>query len=121
MSFGLRIAAETFQRFIDVFRDMDFLFAYLHDILVSSKSLEEHKQHLRAVFERFQEHGLLINPAKCVFGAQEVTFLGYKVSSEGSRPLNDKSYGPTRVLTAPDSSPTTQVPRNNQLPPTFPT
>ena len=53
-------------------------------------SLEEHKQHLRALLERFQEHGILINLAKCVFGAQEVTFLGYNASSEGSRPLNGR-------------------------------
>ena len=104
MSFGLKNAAQAFQRFMDeVLRDMDYCFVYLDDILVSSKSLEEHKLHLRALFERFQEHGILINLAKCVFGAQEVTFLGYKVSSEGSRPLNDRvtdlqAYSPPQIV-----------------------
>ena len=32
----------------------------------------------------------LLNPAKCVFGATEVTFLGYTVSAEGTRPLEEK-------------------------------
>jgi cleavage and polyadenylation specificity factor subunit 1 len=35
-------------------------------------------------------YGILINPAKCVFTASEVTFLGYRVSSEGSRPLENR-------------------------------
>jgi hypothetical protein len=43
--------------------------------------------HLQALFDRLQTYGILINPAKCVFRASEVTFLGYKVSTEGSRPL----------------------------------
>ena len=54
MSFGLRNAAQTVQRFMDeVLRLTNFCLAYLDDIFVSSKSLEEHKQHLRALFERF--------------------------------------------------------------------
>jgi hypothetical protein len=81
MSFGLRNAAQTFQRFMDdTLRGLDFCFANLDDILVFSRSLEEHKRHL-------QTYGIIINPTRCVFRASEVTFLGYKVSAEGSRPL----------------------------------
>jgi hypothetical protein len=88
MSFGLRNAAQTFQRFIDgILRGLDFYFAYIDDILVFSRSHEDHERHLRAIFGRLQMYGILINPAKCVFRASEVTFLGYKMSSEGSRPL----------------------------------
>jgi len=48
MSFGLRNAAQTFQRFIDeVIRDLDFCCAYVDDILVASSSIEEHLEHLR--------------------------------------------------------------------------
>jgi hypothetical protein len=51
VSFGLRNAAQTSQRFMDdIMRGPDFCFAYLDDILVFSRSLEEHNQHLRAVF-----------------------------------------------------------------------
>jgi hypothetical protein len=76
--FGLRNAAQTFQRFMDeVLRGLDFCFAYLDDILIFSRSLEEHEQHLRALFAQLQRYGIIINPAKCVFRAPEVTFLGY--------------------------------------------
>jgi len=55
MSFGLRNAAQTFQRFIEVLRNLDFCYAYIDDILVASKSEEEHLQHLRILFKRLQE------------------------------------------------------------------
>jgi hypothetical protein len=88
MSFGLRNDAQTFQRFIDdILRRLDFCFAYLDDILVLSRSLEEHEQNLRALFNQLQRYGIIINPAKCIFRAPEITFLGYKVSAEGSEPL----------------------------------
>jgi hypothetical protein len=65
----------TFQRFMD-----DLRFAYLDDIHIFSRSLEE--QHLRAPFGRLQTYGININPTKCIFRASEVTFLGYKISTE---------------------------------------
>jgi hypothetical protein len=89
MSFGVRNAAQTFQWFIDeILRDLDFCYAYIDDVLVASSSEDEH---LYALFQRFNEYGVLLNPAKCVFGATEVTFLGYTVSAERTRPLRRKS------------------------------
>jgi hypothetical protein len=90
MSFGLRNAAQIFQGFMDdIMRGLDFCFVYLNDIRFFSRSLKEQEQHLRTLFDRLQKYGILINPAKCVFRAPEVTFLGYKVSAEGSRPLEE--------------------------------
>jgi len=58
MSFGLRNAAETFQRFIDgVLRDLNFCYAYIDDVLVVSTSEREHKQHLRTFFQRLIDYG----------------------------------------------------------------
>jgi hypothetical protein len=73
MSFGLRNAAQTFQRFIaEVLRDLDFRYAYIN-VLVASTSEDEHERHLRTLFQRFSEYGVLLNPAICVFGATVVT------------------------------------------------
>jgi cleavage and polyadenylation specificity factor subunit 1 len=81
----------TFQRFMDeVLRGFDFCFVYLDDILVFSRSLEEHEQHLRALFTQLQRYGIIINPAKCIFRAPKFTFLGYKVSAKGSQPLEER-------------------------------
>lgn len=99
MPFGLRNAAQTFQRFIDqVLRGLDHVFAYIDDVLVASKTIEEHKLHLQAVFERFKQYGITINPDKCVFAADQLDFLGHRINSEGIRPLPDKT---TAILDYP--------------------
>lgn len=91
MSFGLRNAAQTFQRFIDeVLRGLEFCFSYIDDILIASASEEEHIKHLQIIFERLREYSLVLNPSKCVFGQQEVEFLGYLISTNGTRPLPDR-------------------------------
>jgi len=80
MPFGLRNAAQTFQRFIDdVCRDLPFVFVYLDDILVASSALDEHLQHPQALFQRLSDHGLVINPAKWEFGKSEVNFLSHTI------------------------------------------
>ena len=88
MPFGLRNTAQTFQRFMDqVLRGLDFCYVYIDDVLIASNTPEEHKVHLRLVLQRFEQYGILINPAKCVFGASELHFLGHHVTPTGVTPL----------------------------------
>ncbi|KAJ8405610.1 hypothetical protein AAFF_G00315900 [Aldrovandia affinis] len=54
----------------------------VHDILVASVTSDEHQAHLRALFARLSEHGLIINLAKCQFGVPVVDFLGHRVTRE---------------------------------------
>ncbi|KMQ87563.1 gag-pol polyprotein [Lasius niger] len=91
MPFGLRNAAQTFQRFInEVLDGLSYCYAYIDDILIASSTEEEHKTHLREVFGRLDAYGIKINPAKCIFGSDQVKFLGYLVSREGTKPLPEK-------------------------------
>ena len=91
MPFGLRNASQTFQRFIDeVLRGLDFCYAYVDDILVASSSYSEHMQHLRILFARLKQYGVLLNPAKCLFGQSQLVFLGHQVDQDGIRPLPHK-------------------------------
>lgn len=91
MSFGLRNAAQTFQRFMDeVLRDLDFCFPFIDDVLIASADEAQHVEHLRIIFQRFNEHGILLNASKCVFGVQEIEFLGYLVSPDGTKPIGDR-------------------------------
>lgn len=91
MTFGLCNAAQTFQRLInEVFRGLEFVFPYIDDICVASRSLEEHRNHLRAVFQRLKENNLAINLSKCEFGKTQLSFLGHLVDSRGIYPLPEK-------------------------------
>lgn len=91
MTFGLRNAAQTFQRLIDeVLRGLDFVFAYIDDIIIASHSYEQHIEHIKAVFRRLIDFGLRVNAEKCEFAATEIEFLGHLVTSEGIKPLPKK-------------------------------
>lgn len=91
MPFGLRNAAQSFQRFMDqVLRGLDFVFVYIDDILVASTNIQEHMSHLRQIFDRFVTYGVTLNPDKCVFGVSSIEFLGHTIDNVGIRPLPEK-------------------------------
>ena len=91
MPFGLKNAAQTFQRLMDtVCRGLDEVFVYMDDILVASPEEASHKLHLRQLFERLRDHGLVINVAKCQFGRSAIDFLGHRITPKGATPLPDK-------------------------------
>ncbi|GBG70955.1 hypothetical protein CBR_g8255 [Chara braunii] len=86
MSFGLTNAPATFQRAMnDIFRDIleQYVLVYLHDILVYSRTLEEHLRHLRDVLDRLRKHGSYAKLSKCRFAQHKVDFLGHYVSDQG--------------------------------------
>ena len=56
---------------------------YFDDILVYSKSLDEHVEHLRCVLNVFRNEKLYSNFKKCTFCLEKVVFLGYVVSAKG--------------------------------------
>jgi len=91
MPFGLKNAGMTFQRHMDqVFNGLGFVFVYIDDILVASRSRAEHVQHLQEVFQRLHTAGLALNIKKCVFARSTVEFLGHEVAASGIRPLAAK-------------------------------
>ena len=91
MPFGLKNAAQSFQRFIDeVLRGLHFTYAYIDDALIASRNPDEHVQHLQAVLERLKRYGVIINPRKCEMGVSKLHFLGHQVDSAGIRPLEEK-------------------------------
>ena len=99
MPFGLRNAAQTFQRFIDeILRGFNFCYAYIDDVLIASSDVNEHKQHLQLVFQRFKEYGVVINPSKCELGVMELTFLGHTYLKQSRcSPITRKSDSYPRV------------------------
>lgn len=87
MPFGLTGAPSTFQRMMNkIFRGLPFVTVYVDDVLVHSASLEEHKEHLRIVFQRLREAGLTLKGKKCCIAVPEVHYLGHVFSRSGMKP-----------------------------------
>ena len=79
MPFGLRNAPATFQRCMNFVLEglEEFSSAYIDDVIVHSKTWEEHLSHLRQALERLRKHGLTAKPGKCEWGASSLTYLGH--------------------------------------------
>ena len=89
MLFGLCNAPAMFQRLMQNCLgelNLTYTLIYLDDIVVFTDTEAEHLKRLRAVFERFHEHGLKLKPTKCDFFKSEITYLGHQVSAEGMKP-----------------------------------
>ena len=86
MSFGLTNAPAAFMdlrhRLFKPYLDQ-FVVVFIDDILVYSKSREDHERHLRIVLQSLREHQLFAKFNKCEFWLEEVVFLGHIISKEG--------------------------------------
>ncbi|MBW0580384.1 hypothetical protein O181_120099, partial [Austropuccinia psidii MF-1] len=86
MPFGLTHAPASIQNLVnDIFQDLLNVYGvvYLDDIMVFSKSEEEHVTHVSTVLSRLKANKLFAKLSKCLFHVSSVEYLGYGVSSEG--------------------------------------
>ena len=91
MPFGLKNAAQAFQRMMDgILKDIDFVFVYLDDILVASRDQAEHVEHLPTLFRLLTAHGITINRDKSRLGHSEFQYLGHLVNARGVMPLPNR-------------------------------
>lgn len=92
MPFGLMNTGATFQRDVDIaFVGDKFVVIFLDDIIVFSKSDEEHLDHLKKTSENCRKIGLSLNPTKSIFYLEKVKLVGHIVSRDGVK------IDPTRV------------------------
>ena len=93
MPFGLCNAPATFQRLMEcVLKGLHWTtcLVYLDDIIVFSKTVDEHIVRLKSVFARLKEAGLKIKPSKCHFLKSTVCYLGHVISKNGVQTDQEK-------------------------------
>ena len=93
MPFGLTNAPATFQRLMESCLGelhLNWCIIYLDDIIVFSRTPEEHIHRLRTVFEKLKAAGLKLKPSKCDFFKKEIKYLGHVVSEKGVSTDPDK-------------------------------
>ena len=86
MPFGLTNSPATFQALMErVIADLNLktCLVYLDDIVIFSRTIEEHIERLNEIFQRLQEAGLKLKPAKCKFLQKRLKYLGHIVSADG--------------------------------------
>ena len=86
MPFGLTNAPATFQRLMESCLSdlhLNWCIIYLDDVIVFSKTPEEHIAWLEAVFKKISDAGLKLKPSKCEFFKKQIHYLGHIVSNKG--------------------------------------
>jgi len=88
MPFGLHSAPATFQRLLDTILGPElepYVFVYLDDIIVISRTFSEHLEMLSETFRRLRDAHLRLNPEKCKFCVDRLKYLGHVIDRDGIR------------------------------------
>ena len=104
----MKIVPAIFQHLMDTMPgSFDFTFAYLDDIIISSKTKELHREYLKKVFAQIREFGFKIKETKCDFCMNEINYLGHIIDKNERRPDPERATAIKDIL-APDSVTTLQ-------------
>ena len=91
--FGLAQAPAYFQELMTgILKDFPFAIAYLDDIIIFSKTPQEHLSHICLVFKKLKSANLSMKKSKCSFFSKEIQYLGHILSATGIQPLPAKPH-----------------------------
>jgi hypothetical protein len=93
MPFGSMNAPATFQRLIDrVLSGLTWQMCLVNidDVIIFSKNFNQHLLDIKEVLKRFRLANLKLNPEKCVFGKDEVSYLGFRINATGLHSTTEK-------------------------------
>jgi hypothetical protein len=88
---GLKSSPSNFQRLVEMtMRGLNNVIVYIDDLILHSKTHEEHREDLQRLFDRLRTAGLKANLRKCNFGSDNVSYLGFRLTPRGILPGIDK-------------------------------
>ncbi|GFO23873.1 Zinc knuckle domain containing protein [Plakobranchus ocellatus] len=91
LMFGVNAAPEMFQQALgSILHDIEGVTHYIDDIIVHGKTKSEHDASLKKTLDRLQEKGAKLNKEKCIFGVQQLSFLGHTFGRNGISPEPQK-------------------------------
>lgn len=91
LPFGVASSPALWQQTMDkIFTGLPGVFCFIDDILVAGKDVNEHLSRLKAVFQRFKDHGLKVREDKCQFHVPSVEYLGFVIDGQGIHKTRDK-------------------------------
>ena len=86
MPFGPKNAPMFFQRCMDrIFGHLSFVTVYLDDISIMSETLQQHKEHLKVIFDLLKDYNIKLRLDKCRWGVTETEYLGFIVDKYGTK------------------------------------
>lgn len=89
--FGVCSAPELFQKVMEtIVAGLEGVIVYLDDLIVFGRSEPEHARRLRALLDRLEEYGILLNSTKCKFNVSKLDVLGHELSANGIRPTESR-------------------------------
>ena len=107
LAFGVKVAPAIFQQVMDtMLGGLDFAIAYLDDIIIASRNMEQHTDHIYQVFKRLQDYGFKVKENNCKFFLQRIKYLGNITDKDGRRPGPDRAPA-IKDMPAPEN--TTQL------------
>ncbi|KRH91864.1 putative LTR transposable element, partial [Pseudoloma neurophilia] len=84
LPFGLKNAPFFFQKTMyRILSKFNYVKVFIDDILIYSKNINEHYEHLNTILKHLLENNVSINPEKCHFAKESVKFLGYEINENG--------------------------------------
>ena len=91
--FSLAQTTAYFQELMTgILKDFNSTIAYLDDIIIFSKTPQEHLLHIRMVYKKVISANLSLKKSKCSFFSKEIHYLGHILSATGIRPLPSKTH-----------------------------
>jgi hypothetical protein len=89
---GLKTSPGAFSRLMEfVMQPVDKAVTYMDDVILAGETEKELLETIEKALRQLRKYNLKLNLAKCIFGAKEVDYLGYRISAQGIRPGAEKT------------------------------